>query len=61
MQTKLPKHWVVRSRSADDSSSGSDSESQPEKPVRNLQWTRVMTMEQMLASKVETFKIDVDV
>ena len=61
MQTKLPQHWIISSSADAHSHQSSDDESQPEKPFRNLQWTRVMTMEQMTTADVQVYNIDADV
>ena len=61
MQTKLPPHWIISKAPPLDSPPSSDEESPSELPVRNLMWTRVMTMEQMTAGEVSVFNIDSDV
>ena len=61
MQTKLPQHWIISSSADAHSPMSSDDESQPERPLRNLQWTRVMTIEQMAAADIRVYNIDADV
>ena len=61
MQTKLPQHWILSSSVDAHSHQTSDDELQPEKILRNLQWTRVMRMEQINADEISVFNIDADV
>ena len=60
-QSRLPRNWIRREGAEDEASSSSAEDLDFEKPIRKMEWTRVMTLDQMAMGKVATYKIDADV
>ena len=61
MQSKIPSSWILPKSHQEESSESSGDERSAERSLRNLRWTRVLTLESMLADNAPVFNIDLDV